>query len=570
MEKCIVIFAVLVSALCDDGGLTGTSKTTMRSATSGAPLNFTSIALNFTLDANSTGPEEIESRSLTPVRSSASQGCRSYQGGVGRCVPYSECSASFENEFIARSSLCGFSNRRPLVCCPHDTYGFGNSLFQPFLPGFQQNFFQQNPFANSFFYNPVRSFYQQPAYSNAGFGFQQPSPFGFNNNGFGGGGGFNNYGNDAYAFRPGFRKPAYSPAFLGLPEYLSAHIPSNNNRFQNGYAGGHPPSEYVQPRPTSPPTYVGQLPVQNTNQFGLPNLRPPSRNEGAGSNFNGGGGSGLNLNRPSGSDRLLNSRYCGLTNSTSKRIVGGREAAVGAWPWLALLFVDVSGNGYKAPLCGGALISPRHVLTAAHCVNLMGKVLPANRFTVRLGEHDYLATDDGANPVDIDVNRVNSHPNFNNRTYFNDIAILSLRRAVSYGQGVAPICVPDTAGDDSEYKGRSANVAGWGELYYAGPASSVLQETTLPLQSLDTCKEAFKRTVIRFNDNYLCAGSLQGDRDTCRGDSGGPLMLLNEKGRYTVIGVTSFGRRCAEKGYPGSYTRVAKYSDWIQTVLNSS
>lgn len=291
--------------------------------TTEATIDITTLATNFSFDVNSTELEDIEGRALTSVGSGASQGCRSFQGGVGRCVPYSECSAAFENEFIARSSLCGFSNRRPLVCCPHDTFsGYGHQGFQPIFPGFQQNFFQQNPFANSFFYNPAQSFYSRPTYNNPGYGFQQ-QPFGYNNqnhrnnnNGFGGGGGFGNYGNNGYTFRPGYRQPAYIPSYPGGPVF-SAHNPfSNNNRFQNGYAGGYPPSGYVQPTPTSPPTYVGTLPGQNTNHFGLPNLRPPFNDlSGGGGNQNnfgnngGGSGSGVSVNNDrNDGDTLLNSR----------------------------------------------------------------------------------------------------------------------------------------------------------------------------------------------------------------------------------------------------------------------
>ncbi|XP_022695266.1 proclotting enzyme-like isoform X5 [Varroa jacobsoni] len=466
--------------------------------------------------------EEIEGRVRVPVGTSRSQGCRSFQGGVGQCVAYSECDVAFENEFFARSSLCGFSNRRPLVCCPHKTYGYGPSSFQtPFFPNLPETFFQQNPFANSFFYTPTpASFYPQQQ--------QPPQPV------------------------LGYHQPSYNPGY---------HPGFNSGGFSLHPPYGYQSSQFARPQQSNyqQPTYLGRLPSvsqprPSSNQFGLPLPYNPST------------ASEAPLLQP---NSTLNSPYCGLANSTTKRIVGGREAAVGAWPWLALLFVDVSGSGYKAPLCGGALIDPTHVLTAAHCVNLMGNVIPAHRFTVRLGEHDYLGVDDGANPVNIDVSRVFSHPQFNNRTYLNDIAILRLQRPTLYGQGIAPICVPTTKGDDAEYRG-SATVAGWGELYYDGPASSILQEVTVPIQTLDTCKEAFKRTVIKFNENYLCAGSLQGDRDTCRGDSGGPLMMLNDQRRYAVIGITSFGRRCAEKGYPGSYTRVAKYQDWIRSVVEQS
>lgn len=249
------------------------------------------------------------------------------------------------------------------------------------------------------------------------------------------------------------------------------------------------------------------------------------------------------------------------------RIVGGRESNLGAWPWITLLFIDVHGNGVRSPLCGGALVTPRHVLTAAHCTFSGNRSLTPDAFVARLGEHDYLSSDDGASPVDEPVVRIDRHAEFNPRTYLNDVAVLTLRRPVPLNKDIALICLPYGTLRDDAYESRSANIAGWGELYYGGPSSATLQDTRIPIQSLDTCKESFKRTSITFTDHYLCAGSLKGDKDACRGDSGGPLMLLDEQQRFTIIGITSFGRRCAEPGYPGVYTRVAKYLDWIQQRL---
>ncbi|KAH7952170.1 hypothetical protein HPB52_019678 [Rhipicephalus sanguineus] len=259
--------------------------------------------------------------------------------------------------------------------------------------------------------------------------------------------------------------------------------------------------------------------------------------------------------------------HCGVASSALVRIVGGRESQLGAWPWIALLFIDVHGNGVRSPLCGGALVTPRHVLTAAHCTFSGNRSLTPDAFVARLGEHDYLSSDDGANPVDEPVVRIDRHAQFNPRTYLNDVAVLTLRRPVPLNKDIALICLPYGSMRDDQYQNRSANIAGWGELYYGGPSSATLQDTRIPIQSLDTCKESFKRTSITFTDHYLCAGSLKGDKDACRGDSGGPLMLLDDQQRFTIIGITSFGRRCAEPGYPGVYTRVAKYLDWIQQRL---
>lgn len=454
-------------------------------------------------DQEKTDEEKIEGRLLVfPQNNLPGHGssCQSPLGVSGRCVPYQECSFLFNDEFLARRSLCGFLNQRvSLVCCPQEQgssqgYGGGGGLggggggiVFPEVPQVQQNPFPSigRPF-----------FPQTPGFNN---------PFGNPFGAAGGGGGFGPQ-------RP--QRPQF-PGGFGPP--------------RNPYTGG---------------------------QFGRPNHRPQTH-------------------QPYGPHRgtrptraQWGTENCGVGSSALVRIVGGRESSLGAWPWITLLFIDVHGNGVRSPLCGGALITPQHVLTAAHCTFNGNKSLTADAFVARLGEHDYLSNDDGANPVDQPVVEIMRHTDFNAKTYLNDIAILKLRRPVPLNKDIALICLPYGSLQTDTYEGKMANIAGWGELYYGGPSSASLQDTRIPIQSLDTCKESFKRTSITFTDNYLCAGSLKGDKDACRGDSGGPLMLLDQQQRFTIIGITSFGRRCAEPGYPGVYTRVAKYLDWIAQRIN--
>lgn len=102
-----------------------------------------------------------------------------------------------------------------------------------------------------------------------------------------------------------------------------------------------------------------------------------------------------------------------------------------------------------------------------------------------------------------------------------------------------------------------------------GPSSSNLQYAQIPVVNNEKCKAVFgQRTVI--DDRILCAGWTTGEKDACKGDSGGPLMYGKSEGdnvRYYEIGVVSYGFRCAEPGYPGVYTRVTNFIDWIQRNL---
>lgn len=106
-------------------------------------------------------------------------------------------------------------------------------------------------------------------------------------------------------------------------------------------------------------------------------------------------------------------------------------------------------------------------------------------------------------------------------------------------------------------------VTGWGAVQEQGDTSVTLQEVTVPiLSNIDCRKRGYGQT--RITDNMLCAGFEEGKRDSCQGDSGGPLHVLNkDTGFYQVVGVVSWGEGCAQKNYPGVYSRVNRYISWI-------
>lgn len=260
---------------------------------------------------------------------------------------------------------------------------------------------------------------------------------------------------------------------------------------------------------------------------------------------------------------------CGYSNISSGRIVGGSPAAKGEFPWIAALGYRNAKNAASPKwLCGGNLITTRHVLTAGHCVHKRQDL-----YIVRLGEIDLYSDDDGANPVTIPIQKSKIHEDYSPSSFTNDIAILTLEFAPNI-PGVWPICLPlDEPYRSNPFERKSPFVAGWGSLYFNGPSSATLQKVQLPTVTVEQCKNAFanfKTTVI--DDRVLCAGYTQGGKDSCQGDSGGPLMLAvsNEAG-YNVfyqIGVVSYGFRCAEAGFPGVYSRVTYFLDWITRNLD--
>ncbi|CAL4102202.1 unnamed protein product, partial [Meganyctiphanes norvegica] len=250
----------------------------------------------------------------------------------------------------------------------------------------------------------------------------------------------------------------------------------------------------------------------------------------------------------------LSQRGCGLNakDGFGKRIVGGKPADPQEWPWMAALLLD----GHEQN-CGGVLYTRSHVLTAAHCV----KPLIASEITVRLGEYTFDQKKDSLHR-DFEVKSVQMHHLYNYETYENDIAILSLKGSVeTFNDFIWPVCLPPA--DGYKYVNEKATVTGWGTIYHGGPKSKTLQEVTLPIWTNAECADAYDGTDI--GDNFLCAGiKVVGGRDACQGDSGGPLQWKGSNGRWAVIGVVSWGIKCAEPGNPGVYTRVNNYMDWIK------
>ncbi|XP_039760066.1 uncharacterized protein LOC120633784 [Pararge aegeria] len=258
---------------------------------------------------------------------------------------------------------------------------------------------------------------------------------------------------------------------------------------------------------------------------------------------------------------------CGVSNGSFSRVVGGVDAKLGDFPWMALLGYKGKRSPTTSWLCGGSLISRHHVLTAAHCIHNHEDDL----YVVRVGELDLASETEGATPVDVLIKTKIKHEDYNAKAFTNDIALLVLQNDVQFTDLIKPICIPtDNKLRSTSFEDYNPFIAGWGDLEFRGPKATRLQVLQLPVVSNDFCKQAYTAYKAQVIDNrVLCAGFKKGGKDSCQGDSGGPLMqpiynFETTKTYFYQIGVVSFGKKCAEPGFPGVYSRVTSFVPWLQ------
>lgn len=276
-------------------------------------------------------------------------------------------------------------------------------------------------------------------------------------------------------------------------------------------------------------------------------------------------------------------------NQDETRIIGGKSARRNAWPWFALIMTRRGKLGWQ-PECGATLISNRHVLTAAHCVlDRSKRPTERKRLLVRLGERDLTKAGDGEQ--NLGVEQITAHAEFNFKSFRNDIALLKLDRPVTFNDTIMPACLPHDQPKLADQKpgavdNQTAWVLGFGQTSYDGRTSDQLLQADLRIVQQIKCKRAFSH-LVRLTPDYVCASSQVADgvgqsssaakiKDSCQGDSGGPLMMLPPleglesrklARRWYLYGIVSFGYRCASAGFPGVYTRVNRYLDWISNNM---
>lgn len=192
-------------------------------------------------------------------------------------------------------------------------------------------------------------------------------------------------------------------------------------------------------------------------------------------------------------------RGCGLSTKLYSKIISKKSSDANDWPWMAAIL----RHSYSRLLCGGVVITDRHILSAAHCI----KEHHAKELTVRLGEYNLEEANETRNR-DFRIDEIYQHIDFDETTYNNDISILKLQQPVSFNSYIWPVCMPLNDFNLDKYSGI---VIGWGSQFFGGPGSDILMEVSVPIWKQDDCQSVF---IERIEDNVICAGAKE--RDSCQ------------------------------------------------------